>query len=165
MHCIHIESSSNNLLTGNTVQSNYGGIRLLRCTNVAYHNNFVNNTAQVSTLDSVNVWDDGYPSGGNYWSDYTGVDVDGDGIGNTPYVVDAGNQDNSPLMTPYPYHSGDINLDGIVSQLDLELLNIAYSSKPTSSNWSSRADANNDKIIDVQDLSILGRNFGKTTKQ
>jgi parallel beta-helix repeat protein len=162
---IHIESSSNNLITRNNLRDNYGGMRLLQCTNIAYHNNFINNTVQVSALDSVNEWDNGYPSGGNYWSDYTGIDVDGDDIGNTPYVADAGNQDHNPLMTPYPYFSGDVNRDGIVNQLDLEMLNIAYSSTPTSTNWSSNADLNNDKIIDVQDLRILGKNFGKTTKQ
>jgi len=29
---------------------------------------------QVCGLILTNVWNDGYPSGGNYWSDYTGVD-------------------------------------------------------------------------------------------
>jgi len=47
------------------------------------------------------VWDDGYPSGGNYWSDYNGTDANHDGIGDTPYVIDANNADNYPLMTPY----------------------------------------------------------------
>ena len=46
----------------------------------------------------MNVWDDGYPSGGNYWSDYTGTDADGDGIGDTTYIIDTTNEDRYPLM-------------------------------------------------------------------
>jgi hypothetical protein len=45
----------------------------------------------------VNTWDAGYPSGGNYWSDYNLTDSDNDGIGNTPHIIDANNQDNYPL--------------------------------------------------------------------
>jgi hypothetical protein len=48
---------------------------------------------------ALNFWDDSYPSGGNYWSDYTGLDLDEDGIGDTPYIF-VGNQDNYPLMRP-----------------------------------------------------------------
>jgi len=162
---IHIVSSSNNVLTRNNVRDNDGGIRLLQCTNLAYHNNFINNSVQVSTLDSLNVWDNGYPSGGNYWSDYAEVDVDGDGIGDAPYTIDAGNQDNYPLMTPYPYIEGDINRDGIINQLDLEVLSNAYASTLTNPNWISNADINNDEIINVLDLRILGKNYSKTTKQ
>jgi hypothetical protein len=61
-------------------------------------------------VGSVNVWDDGYPSGGNHWSDYVSVDVKNgigqdlpgsDGIGDTPYTIDADNVDRYPLMNPY----------------------------------------------------------------
>jgi nitrous oxidase accessory protein len=69
--------------------------------NVIYHNNFVDNLDPVFMYESISVWDYGYPSGGNYWSCYNGSDSDGDGIGDTPYVIDANNQDNYPLMAPF----------------------------------------------------------------
>jgi len=106
---IDLDDSSNNIIWGNNITDNgYGwymgypcegyGIRLtISSHNTIYHNNFVNNTQQVDSDGSVNTWDDGYPSGGNYWSDYNGTDADGDGIGNTPYVIDENNQDNNPL--------------------------------------------------------------------
>jgi nitrous oxidase accessory protein NosD len=36
----------------------------------------------------------------NYWSDYNATDNDGDSIGDTPYIINEDNQDNSPLMEP-----------------------------------------------------------------
>jgi len=55
-------------------------------------------------------WDDGYPSGGNYWSNYTGADIKSgisqdetgsDGIGDTAHIVSSGNNtDRYPLMAP-----------------------------------------------------------------
>jgi hypothetical protein len=63
----------------------------------------------------VNFWDVDYPSGGNYWSDYGGVDVysgpyqnetGSDGIGDTPYILDENNIDHYPLMNYYtPIHN------------------------------------------------------------
>jgi len=95
--------SSNNTLTGNVASNNnygmsFGNVRSRN--NGIYHNDFVNNIKQVDILKSVNVWDDGYPSGGNYWSNYKGVDTNGDGIGDTPYVIDENNMDKFPLMAP-----------------------------------------------------------------
>jgi parallel beta-helix repeat protein len=97
--------SSHNSITENTMTNNDYGIYLdaLSSDNKFYHNNFINNTnsAHGWTNGAVNVWDNGYPSGGNYWSDYTGEDANGDGIGDTPYVIDEDNQDNYPLMSPW----------------------------------------------------------------
>jgi len=59
---------------------------------------------------SINVWDNGYPSGGNYWSDCAGVDLFSgpyqnetgcDGIGDISYVIDGNSRDNYPLMGPF----------------------------------------------------------------
>ena len=109
-----------NTISGNNITNNGYGIWLDRSSNnKILHNNFANNNIQAYSSDSVNVWDDGYPSGGNYWSDYSGFDfcsgsyqneTGSDGIGDSPYVADAYNRDNYPLMKPYPWDSHDIGV-------------------------------------------------------
>jgi parallel beta-helix repeat protein len=104
-------SSNNNIVSCNNATANGDGICLNTSNNnEIYHNNFVNNKLQVVSSNSMNVWNDGYPSGGNYWSDYNGTDLysgpyqnvtGSDGIGDTPYVIDANNTDNYPLMNLY----------------------------------------------------------------
>jgi parallel beta-helix repeat protein len=93
---ISLYFSSNNAICGNTISSNANGIRLALSSNnnTIYHNNF-NNTDQVWT-DSTNIWI--YNDEGNYWSGYTGQDLNGDGIGDEPYVIDENNKDNNPLL-------------------------------------------------------------------
>ena len=98
---------------GNWIESNAYGVSVFYGnSNRIYHNDFVNNSIQ-ATVSSANslAWDDGYPSGGNYWSDYAGVDrcsgpnqdicPSPDSIGDTPYVVGSGSQDGYPLMQPF----------------------------------------------------------------
>jgi parallel beta-helix repeat protein len=60
---------------------------------------------------------------------------------------------------------GDVNGNGTVDYADLVLLNQAFGSTggpPPSANWNPDADFNKDNIIDVQDLLLLGNNYGKT---
>jgi parallel beta-helix repeat protein len=86
-----------NIVSGNTVVNNRYGICLNASSkNLVYHNNFVNNTVQVSTEDSANIWDDGYPSGGNYWSDHVCIGVPSDG--SEPCILDEKNIDRYPFQ-------------------------------------------------------------------
>ena len=67
--------------------------------NIVYHNMFIKSTNQHAIDVASNLWDSG--SVGNYWDDYTGIDADGDGIGDTPYYISGGDtKDNYPLMEP-----------------------------------------------------------------
>ncbi len=108
---IELIASNNNTICGNNIEANlHYGIGLCSSeNNRAYHNSFVGNMyQQVSACANLpNIWCDSYPSGGNYWSDYTGVDMysglfqnetGGDGIGDTRYFIDENNTDGYPLM-------------------------------------------------------------------
>jgi len=93
--------------------------------NVIYHNNFVNNTQGCTCSKYENNWDNGYPSGGNFWSDYTGVDLKNgpsqswlgcDGVGDTPYTVDQSMKDRYPLMGPiFMFNADEGNVSYSVS--------------------------------------------------
>jgi len=75
--------------------------------NRIFHNNFIDNAQQACvTTGSVNTWDTGYPSGGNYWDDFTArypnaTEIDTSGLWNTSYVLDANNTDHYPLMNQH----------------------------------------------------------------
>ena len=106
-HGIFLFGSNNNIIEANIIEGNGYGVWLSPSWgsngNTFYNNNFVNNTNQVGAYLNdfgINIWDDGYPYGGNYWSDYNGTDSNGDGIGETPHVIDANNIDNYPLINP-----------------------------------------------------------------
>jgi parallel beta-helix repeat protein len=141
---IMLDSSSNNTISNNNITNNDHGIGLYFSSNYnrVFHNNFINNTHQVYSSGSVNIWDDGYPSGGNYWSDYNGTDVYSgfyqnetsfDWIGDSPYVIDKNNQDKYPLTYPFAQETEEFRiayrnllLKYSLLRSDLETLNSTY---------------------------------------
>jgi len=96
----------------NQLSNNNLGIQIrVNCSdNLIYHNDFLNNIRKVFDKGGSNAWDNGYPSGGNYWSDYFSPDnfhgpsqdlAGGDGIGDTPYNIPGGDhQDRYPYINP-----------------------------------------------------------------
>jgi len=118
-HGMWFSSSSDNTAVENTVANNeLLGIELANSPeNTFYHNNFVNNGQQFMRHikiddNSDGVWDDSYPSGGNYWHDYALIAADensgpsqdqlgSDGICDNPYVIDGNNRDNYPSAVSF----------------------------------------------------------------
>jgi PKD repeat protein len=99
-----------NEVYNNIIKNKDTGIYLLYDSNknYIYHNDFINSPAETNYCMR-SYWHDGYPSGGNYWSHYTGVDLysgqgqnipGSDGIGDTPMSFRS-DQDKYPLMNPY----------------------------------------------------------------
>ena len=110
---ISLKYSNNNVIHGNVIFENQVGINLTSsCRNTIYHNDLIRNVVQAYVVNSTdNFWDGGSIFGGNYWSDYNGTDVNGDGIGDTPYVIDEYNVDRYPLI--YPCNPHDVAIESI----------------------------------------------------
>jgi hypothetical protein len=122
---VGILSTSNTVICGNTIANNSVGLFVESgdfLGSTVYHNNFVNNLLQTSCPETASnyVWDNGCE--GNYWSNYNGTDLysgpyqnetGSDGIGDIPYVIDAYNRDNYPLMKQLPWDQHDIGIMGL----------------------------------------------------
>lgn len=90
-------NSSNSVISGNSIEKSRSGIWLEYSSNNRFYRNDLIDS-EVHVFKSVKSWDEG--SVGNYWSNYREVDSNNDGIGDTPYVIDAKNRDRYPLISP-----------------------------------------------------------------
>ena len=163
-----MEKSSNNSIVGNTMWQPaplFGGHIYFTESkrNVLYHNSFLAdegpNIMSIDELSTNNTWDNGCE--GNYWSAYNGSDLNGDGVGDTPYIIDGNNTDNYPLMNPY-WNPADINHDLKVDIYDVVLACAAYSSTPSDPNWNPHCDiAEPYEIIDIYDIVMIAGSYGE----
>jgi len=164
---IAIANSNSTTITDNTLEENkygividgnppFGGGRF----NNIYHNNFINNSWQVYPfidMPSNNTWDNGCE--GNYWSNYNGTDLDGDGIGDT--YLPWGGVDYYPLMNPH-WNPADIDHDLDVDIFDVVLAANAYGSTPSDPNWNPHCDiAEPYGVIDIFDVVMIAGSYGK----
>lgn len=77
--------------------------------NKIHHNNFINNINQVKYVSNrAQEWSE--TSGGNYWSDYMGFDLDQDGLGDAPYEP---NDEIDKLLWKYPQAKVLFNSPGV----------------------------------------------------
>jgi len=176
---ILLASTINSTITKNSIANNDFGIRLWYSSNNSiYHNGFVDNINQVGSYNSVNVWDDDYPSGGNYWSDYGSTDLyrglyqnvtGSDGIGDTAYIIDANSTDNYPLMKPYAgiHDIGITNVSKsktIVRQgdnVDISVKIVNYGINTETFNVTAYAETT--VIATLTDITLASRNSAATT--
>lgn len=105
--------AQNNTIKRNSIVNNTYSIHIsYSYRNRIFHNNLIKNERgyEVDAYTSLDLWDGGYPSGGNYWSDYDGTDFNSgpyqnetgsDGIGDIPYLINTNNVDHYPLMGPF----------------------------------------------------------------
>ena len=143
-----ITDSSNNIITDNNITStnpsvfdtDFVGLQV-------YHNNFINiNPNMDIVVPDTNAskailphWDNGYPSGGNYWSDYTNkypnaTEIDNSGIGNTAYLISTNPNvlDRYPLLSPINISQGIVELP-LANPSPMPNLTSTPSSQPTKS--------------------------------
>jgi len=151
--------SYENVFSENTIANNSYGFLIAIYNSKFLHNNIINNSVQAAFYGQYsNAWNNSCE--GNCWSDYSGTDSDGDGIGDTPYIIDSNNIDHYPLMNLY-WNPADINHDLKVNLKDVFATAKAYGSVPGDSKWNPHCDIIADAIIDLKDYFAVCKSFGR----
>ena len=166
---IFASHSTNNHLTRNCIFNNSIGTTLMfdAYNNTIIHNNFIDNNQSLRIRDTTNIFDNGIE--GNYWSDYSGEDINSgpyqnetgsDGIGDTPYVIDGENQDDYPMMHPYGFFPWDVTGDGYVGIDDIVGVAQQFGESSSSPEWNSKYDITGDSYVGIDDIVAVAEHFG-----
>jgi len=166
---IFVRSSYSNTIYGNCISSRWTvhGIHFDPLFpsegNVIYGNCFANRRGQAYANGSLNVWDNNLPSGGNFWRNYNGTDLDNDGIGDSPYMIDENNTDHYPLMKPlFWWNNADVNHDFNVDIYDIVDISDAYLSTPSDPDWNVHCDVTEPYgIVDIYDVVLMCASYGE----
>jgi len=118
---ISLKSAINNIFSGNTILNNSVGIDVDRTSRSnTFYLNSLNNTRDVETKSTDNIWSSGQQvykyagqeftgQVGNFWSGYNSADNNGDGVGDAVYAIQSDNSgpngisgitDWAPLVSP-----------------------------------------------------------------
>ncbi len=140
---VSITNSTGITIVANSFQNNVNAINTGNGGYRVYHNNFIDQnkdfnggwyTHILTTGAEMSALDNGYPSGGNYYNDYTNrypnaTEIDSSGIGNIPYLVNAEPKvvDRYPLLAPF-------NISDAIVELPSPTANISQTPSPTLSN-------------------------------
>lgn len=111
----YFQFSSNNTVTRCNISANNQGFYLYSSSNnnYIYHNSFINNTNNAYD-EGMNYWD--CNGEGNHWGNYTGIDNNGDCIGDIPYGISGGNnKDNYPLMHEFTWWDAEMPVISLLS--------------------------------------------------
>jgi parallel beta-helix repeat protein len=186
--------SNNNTISGNNIANNDDGLDLYDASgteisknritgsgefgigfysssdNAIFQNDFVNNTQHIYSESSTNRWDNGYPSGGNYWSGYAGVDLfngpnqnlpGSDGIADSPYSCSEDDQDRYPLMQTFTNVAvqGVIPIKTVVGQgynatIAIQVENQGWETRTTN----VEVTLDTTTILTLNDLVMTGKN-------
>jgi parallel beta-helix repeat protein len=176
---IWIVGSSGNSVSENNIAGNsqYGISLESSSNNSVCHNNFTENADQIYIYDSTNFWDDGYPSGGNFWSDHVGTDnyrgssqneAGSDGICDTSYPIDADNKDYYPLTKPYggPHDIGITNITTsktIIGQSYSSTISIKIINYGINAETFSITTYANMTVINQKQMTLTSRNSSTLT--
>lgn len=182
---IHLVSSFNNSIYSNNITDCAFPFSLFETAgNEIYHNNIMGDYDLPWVYFSGDLWDSGYPVGGNYWEQYNGSDlylgvnqnVEGsDGICDTPYISDVFNgdvnfTDRYPLMEPWtpswepilPILTGDVNFDCVVDIFDVVRVASIYEHTSSDPKWDSYCDlAEAYGLIDIFDIVVVASHYGE----
>ena len=159
-YAIGLSSSEDNTIWNNYIHENilHGMYLYFSNENIIVRNNFILN-AQNAWDNGDNIWDGEYPFGGNYWDDYNGTDNNGDGIGDISYNISGdSNQDHYPLIYPWTGILGDLDGDGDVDLSDLAQLIANYGTQSGVTYW--MGDLDGDEDADLSDLALLLAQYG-----